>query len=65
VTATPPADERALRVIIANAVADNAKSDFREDVRKRKLAIATGQGMVHGANYVLENWGLIDLQAGS
>ena len=65
VKTTPPADERALRVIIADAVADNAKSDFREDVRKRKLAIATGQGIVHGANYVLENWGLIDSQAGS
>jgi peptidoglycan hydrolase-like protein with peptidoglycan-binding domain len=63
VKAAPPADERALRVIIADAVADNARSDFREDVRKRKLAIARGQGIVHGANYVLENWGLIDSQA--
>jgi hypothetical protein len=61
--ATKFASELATRVIIANAVANNAQSEFRNDVRRRKLTLATGQGMVHGANYVLENWGLTELPA--
>jgi Putative peptidoglycan binding domain/Glycosyl hydrolase family 46 len=54
----PVASEQELRVIIANAVADKASLEFREDVRSRKLAIATGSGKVHGAMFVLRNWGL-------
>lgn len=50
--------EADLRVTIANAVADSANAKWREDVRRRKLTIATGSGAVHGHNYVLENWGL-------
>jgi hypothetical protein len=50
--------ESDLRVIVANAVADSANSAFVNDVRTRKLAIATGQGQVHGHNFVLEDWGL-------
>jgi hypothetical protein len=50
--------EEDLRVIIANAVADSSRPAYIEDVRKRKLAIAQGQGQVHGHNYVLQNWGL-------
>ena len=61
--ATPPADEHALRVVIANAVADNAKAAFREDVRSRKLTIANGAGAVHGGNFVLSQWGLLDIMA--
>jgi peptidoglycan hydrolase-like protein with peptidoglycan-binding domain len=52
---TPEAD---LRQIIANAVADACNPAFREDVRSRKMVIATGQGSVHGAPYDLSNWGL-------
>ena len=61
--AAHPSDrEQDLRVAIANAVADNAANvKFREDVRQRKLAVATGSGQVHGANYVLRNWGLAEL----
>jgi len=59
--AHPPADERALRTIIANAVADNVRDDFREDVRARKLAIATGAGAVHGEAFTLRHWGLEEL----
>jgi hypothetical protein len=51
----PPADEKALRAIIANAVADAARSQ-NEDVRQRKLCIANGSGQVHGTVYVLQNW---------
>jgi hypothetical protein len=59
----PPSDERDLRIIIANAVADQSTRS-REDVRSRKLAIATGAGEVHGMVVQLQNWGLdeVDLQ---
>jgi len=60
---TAPGDEHALRVVIANAVADNAKAAFREDVRSRKLTIANGAGSVHGGNFVLSQWGLLDIAA--
>jgi len=55
---TPGMAEADLRAIVANAVADSASSAFMNDVRKRKLTIATGQGQVHGHTFVLENWGL-------
>src|SRR5262245_16087687 len=50
--------EREVRIIIANAVADSARPQYREDVRSRKMTLATGAGKVHGATYVLRNWGL-------
>jgi hypothetical protein len=59
----PGAPERDVRIAIANAVADRALPAWREDVRTRKLTIATGQGTVHGTNYVLKNWGLDELPA--
>lgn len=46
------------RKIVANAVADSARPEFQDDVRRRKLTIASGTGNVHGHNYVLEKWGL-------
>ena len=62
-----PSDrEQDLRVAIANAVADNASNvRFREDVRQRKMTVATGSGQVHGGMFVLRNWGLSDLPAPS
>jgi hypothetical protein len=57
------AGERDLRVIIANAVADKARPQYREDVRSRKLALATGAGTVHGLTFLLRNWGLDELPA--
>ena len=56
----PNIAEADLRQIVANAVADVARLKFREDVRRRKLTVATGQGSVHGHNFDLENWGLSD-----
>src|SRR5262249_44511419 len=35
--------EPKLRTLTANAVADSARAAFREDVRRRKLTIATGE----------------------
>jgi peptidoglycan hydrolase-like protein with peptidoglycan-binding domain len=54
-------DERELRIVMAHAVADSANPVFRADVLSRKLALATGVGVVHGAMYVLRNWGLAEL----
>jgi hypothetical protein len=55
---TPGMAEGDLRVVVANAVADKADPKWSEDVRRRKLTVATGEGIVHGHQYVLENWGL-------
>jgi Putative peptidoglycan binding domain/Glycosyl hydrolase family 46 len=52
------ASEPELRKSIANAVADSARKTYKEDVRTRKMAIATGEGKVHGHVYALNNWGL-------
>ena len=55
--------EADLRTAIANAVADQARVEWKEDVRKRKLAIATGSGVVHGLSLKLTDWGLDDVAA--
>ena len=52
------AAERDRRILIALAVADSASPRWRDDVRSRKLTIASGAGRVHERTYVLENWGL-------
>jgi hypothetical protein len=59
----PVAREIDRRILIAQAVADSAKRDFRQDVLNRKMTLATGTGRVHGATFVLRNWGLEDLAA--
>ncbi len=59
----PKPSEAELRAIIANAVADAASAKWRDDVRKRKMTIATGVGDVHGWQYTLCNWGLQELPA--
>lgn len=46
-------DEVPLLRIIANRRAEAANPDWVEDVRKRKLTIAEGRGVVHGASYDL------------
>jgi len=60
-----PQTERGLREMIARAVADTARESYRNDVLSRKLTIARGFGNVHGQDYLLENWGLADIQAQS
>ena len=54
----PGASERARRVAIADAVAENSRPTYVEDVRHRKRAVATGEGEVHGAKYALADWGI-------
>lgn len=55
--------ESARRQVIANAVADQARPEYQEDVRRRKLAVATGSGIVHGMKLTLGDWGLADVRA--
>ncbi|HEX8692982.1 MAG TPA: peptidoglycan-binding protein [Longimicrobium sp.] len=61
--ASPGAPERAVRELIASVVAEGSRPQFVEDVRRRKLTIATGTGSVHGARYRLGGWGLDELPA--
>ncbi len=50
---------QARREIVANVVADAGKNkEWIEDVRSRKLTIATGQGEVHKSLYRMRDWGL-------
>jgi len=61
--ASPPRSELDVRCALANAVAEAALPRFAEDVRARKMAIATGAGRVHGIQLVLEYWGLTEMEA--
>lgn len=58
-----PVTQQDLRIIIANVVAENSRPQFIEDVRRRKLTIATAQGTVHGSRFAVKTWGLDDLSA--
>jgi hypothetical protein len=49
--------------VIANRMAESASPRWIEDVRARKLAIANGEGAVHGRSYDLEAQFGIRLQA--
>ena len=57
--ARPPRRERDLRVIVANAVANASKPEWREVVRSRKITLAMGAGTVYGGRYELKSWGLM------
>lgn len=57
----PPTTQQDLRIIIANVIAENSRPKFIEDVRKRKLTVATGGGTVHGSRYDIKTWGLDEL----
>jgi peptidoglycan hydrolase-like protein with peptidoglycan-binding domain len=63
VRAAAAGNELVQREALANAVADHAKAQFREDVRARKLAIARGRGDVHSRHVELATWGLTDVPA--
>ena len=47
------------RAIVAQVVADTI-GKYKQDVLSRKMAIATGAGTVHGGQYQLADWGLLD-----
>jgi hypothetical protein len=56
-----PADEVGRLRVIANRVAENARPQYVEDVRTRKLAVANGGGTVHGIVYDLADMFCITL----
>lgn len=58
-----PTTQQDLRIIIANVVAENSRPQFIEDVRRRKMTIATAEGTVHGSRFAVKTWGLDDLAA--
>lgn len=57
----PPVTQQDRREVIAGVVADTSRPQYREDVRSRKLTMATGAGSVHGETFALANWGLADV----
>jgi hypothetical protein len=57
-----PSTTKQKRSIIAQVVADTIGNTYKQDVLSRKMAIATGTGVVHSANYMLSDWGLLDGQ---
>jgi peptidoglycan hydrolase-like protein with peptidoglycan-binding domain len=59
----PPQTEQDLRIIVANGIAEGSKPQWIADVRRRKLAIATGTGTVHGSAYAVKTWGLDEFKA--
>lgn len=61
--ADPVEDEGGLRLLLAQAVAEDADHRFQADVRARKRCLATGSGHVHGERFDLTAWGVADLPA--
>lgn len=56
----PHADQRRKREIVAEEVALGSRLRYQDDVRSRKMTIATGEGRVHGANFHTADWGISD-----
>ena len=56
--AAPGATGETRRSIMANAIADGSDPRYSEDVRSRRMTLATGAGAVHGAGYRIDLWGL-------
>lgn len=58
-TAENPALEEVARLrVIANRVAEAASPRWVEDVRRRKLVVANGEGVLHGIHYDLDERGI-------
>jgi hypothetical protein len=60
-TENPGASEQQLRLRIADVVAENSVAKYVEDVRSRKRAIASGEGLVHGGRYAIAEWAIGEL----
>ncbi|VWX55725.1 conserved hypothetical protein [Burkholderiales bacterium 8X] len=56
------ADEGQRRLLLAQAVASQAREEYRKDVLTRKESFARGKGTVHGLAYDMAAWGLADLR---
>lgn len=51
---------RRRREIIAEQVALGSRKRYQDDVRSRKMTLATGQGTVHGGRFNTADWGIKD-----
>jgi peptidoglycan hydrolase-like protein with peptidoglycan-binding domain len=54
----PDATQRRKREIVAEEVALGSRPRFQDDVRSRKMTIATGEGIVHGGRFHTADWGI-------
>ena len=54
----PGTSEQEKMQIVAHVIADHANPNFFNDVLKRKMTFATGQGKVHGDLYDITCWGI-------
>lgn len=54
---TKPTSARARRELLATLAADSARKKYRDDVLTRKMTIASGEGVVHGQMFNLDDWG--------
>lgn len=59
-SANPGAKDRDRLMLIAKAIADGSNPTYWTDVFSRRSAIASGEGRVHGADYLIEDW-MVDL----
>lgn len=55
-----PVTGQKYRELIAEAVARGSKPKYYGDALSRKMTFATGSGKVHGANFLLRDWGVAD-----
>ena len=60
-SASPEEQEVSRLRVIANRRAEASRARYVENVRRRKLAIANGVGVVHGVGYDLERQYLLSL----
>ncbi|MDF1749261.1 MAG: peptidoglycan-binding protein [Alphaproteobacteria bacterium] len=56
---------RRRREIIAEQVALGSRKLYQEDVRSRKMTLATGHGTVHGGRFNTADWGITELVSGN
>lgn len=59
-SANPGAKDRDRLMLIAKAIADGSNPTYWKDVFSRRSAIASGEGKVHGAAYLIKDW-MVDL----
>jgi hypothetical protein len=55
-----PATEQERRLIVTRFVTHASNPSSADDVNSRKSCISTGTGTVHGSNYLLSDWALLN-----
>jgi peptidoglycan hydrolase-like protein with peptidoglycan-binding domain len=57
ITASADQSNAAKRDIIIDVVVETSTAKYQQDVRSRKTTLKAGAGLVHGAQYDLDDWG--------